>query len=52
MPWSNSNRNTSYHTPNDTLEHVNFNVVKYALDIFIAYIKYKDEKVGAKVEGN
>lgn len=52
MPWSNSNRNTSYHTPNDTLENVNFNVVSYTLDIFIAYIKYKDQKAGAKVEGN
>lgn len=46
MPWTNDNRNQSYHTPNDTLEHVNFDVVLYALDIFISYIKYKDEEVG------
>ena len=52
MPWSNSNRNLSYHTPNDTLEHVNYKVVLSTLKIFIAYIKYKDKKVGAKVEGN
>lgn len=52
MPWSNQNRNTSYHTPNDTLEHVNFNVISFTLDIFISYIKYKDHKVGVKVEGN
>jgi hypothetical protein len=46
MPWTNDNRNQSYHTPNDTLEHVNFDVVLYTLDIFISYIKYKDEEVG------
>jgi hypothetical protein len=52
MPWSNSNRNTSYHTPNDTLEHVNFNVVHDTMKIFMGYIRYKDKKVGAPVEGN
>ncbi len=52
MPWSNSNRNTSYHTPNDTLENVNFNVVSNTLEIFIAYINFKDKKVGATGEGN
>ncbi len=46
MPWTNDSRNQSYHTPNDTLENVNFNVVLYALDIFISYINYKDEEVG------
>lgn len=48
MPWTNDNRMKSYHTPNDTLEHVNFNVVVYALDIFMSYIKYKDQEVGKK----
>ncbi|BCR36269.1 M28 family metallopeptidase [Mariniplasma anaerobium] len=48
MPWTNDNRMNSYHTPDDTLEHVNFNVVVYALDIFISYIKYKDKEVGIK----
>jgi len=52
MPWSNSNRNTSYHTPNDTLENVSFKVVHDTLKIFMAYIRDKDNKVGAKVEGN
>lgn len=52
MPWSNSDRNISYHTPNDTLEHVNFNVVLYTLDIFISYIKHKDQKVVQTIEGN
>ena len=52
MPWSNSNRNTSYHTPNDTLEHVNFKVVHDTMKIFMGYIRYKDQKVGAPVERN
>lgn len=52
MPWSNSNRNQSYHTPNDTLEHVNFEVVYNTMKLFMAYIKYKDDKVGVNVEGS
>lgn len=52
MPWSNSNRNQSYHTPNDTLEHVNFDVVYNTMKLFMAYIRYKDDKVGANVEGS
>ena len=52
MPWSNSNRNHSYHTPNDTLEHVNFEVVYNTIKIFMGYIRYKDKKVGAPVEGS
>ena len=52
MPWSNSNRNQSYHTPNDTLEHVHFEVVYNTMKLFMAYIKYKDNKVGANVEGS
>jgi hypothetical protein len=48
MPWTNDNRNKSYHTTNDTLENVKFNVVKFALDIFISYIKYKDQEAGSK----
>ena len=43
MPWSNSNRNTSYHTPNDTLDNVKPEVVEKTLKIFISYIKDKDK---------
>ncbi len=46
MPWTNDNRNQSYHTIHDTLENVNEDVVVYALDMFISYIKYKDQKIG------
>jgi hypothetical protein len=48
MPWTNDTRMKSYHTPNDTLEHVSFNVIVYALDIFMSYIKYKDQEIGKK----
>lgn len=48
MPWSNDNRNQSYHTPQDTLDNVNLEVVVYALDMFISYIKYKDQEIGNK----
>jgi Zn-dependent M28 family amino/carboxypeptidase len=42
MPWSNNSRSSVYHTPNDTLEHVQPEVIDAAITIFMKYID-KDE---------
>ncbi|MBN2268655.1 MAG: M28 family peptidase [Acholeplasmataceae bacterium] len=43
MPWTNSNRNLSYHTPGDILEKVSPEVVIDVLNIFMTYIHQKDQ---------
>lgn len=42
MPWTNDNRNTAYHTPNDIVENVSSKAVENTLNIFIHYIKEND----------
>jgi hypothetical protein len=39
MPWSNQERSSVYHTPNDTLDHVQVEMIDAAIDIFITYIE-------------
>jgi hypothetical protein len=39
MPWSNQERSSVYHTPNDTLDHVQVDIIDAAIDIFITYIE-------------
>jgi hypothetical protein len=38
MPWSNNSRSSVYHTPNDTLDHVQPEVIDAAITIFMKYI--------------
>lgn len=38
MPWSNNSRSSVYHTPNDTLDHVQKEVIDAAITIFMNYI--------------
>ncbi|MFA7055660.1 MAG: M28 family peptidase [Acholeplasmataceae bacterium] len=45
MPWSNSNRNLSYHTMSDTLDKVSPEVIKDVLNIFMTYIKEQDQNI-------
>lgn len=55
MQWTNSNRNLSYHTPNDTLSQVAPEVVLNVLEIFIRYIETQDDKENEEAnthEGN
>jgi hypothetical protein len=42
MPWSNNSRSSVYHTPNDTLEHVEEKAVEAAISTYINYIKKND----------
>ncbi len=43
MPWSNSERASVYHTPNDTIDSIETDVIDAAIDIFISYIENKDK---------
>ncbi len=43
MPWSNQSRSSVYHTENDTLSHVETEVIDAAIRIFVDYIKEVDE---------
>jgi len=38
MPWSNETRSSVYHTENDTLDHVEKEIIDAAIEIFIQYI--------------
>ena len=39
MPWSNETRSSVYHTENDTLEHVQKEIIDAAITIFIQFIE-------------
>lgn len=43
MPWSNTDRANVYHTPNDTIDSIEPEVVDAAIDIFATYIKQNDK---------
>jgi aminopeptidase YwaD len=43
MPWGNSARASVYHTPDDTIDHVEKEVVQAGLEIFFALLKHKDD---------
>lgn len=45
MPWSNDNRNTAYHTPNDTIDSVSDKAVLDTLILYCEYIKLNDFKI-------
>ncbi len=47
MPWGNSSRAPVYHTPDDTIDHVEKEVVQAGLEIFFELIK-KSEESGFK----
>lgn len=51
MQWSNSNRNLSYHTPQDKLDKVSPEVIKDVLNIFMTYIQNNDRDM-IKEENN
>ncbi|MDC0559090.1 M28 family metallopeptidase [Candidatus Izimaplasma bacterium] len=42
MPWSNSERASVYHTPNDTIDSIEKETIDAAIDIFITFIKNKE----------
>ncbi len=42
MPWTNDSRSNVYHTPNDTLEHVQLDVVKSTIHIIDHWIRQND----------
>lgn len=42
MPWSNNSRSAVYHTPNDTLEHVEERAVEAAVKTYIGFIEKSD----------
>ncbi|RJX26942.1 MAG: M28 family peptidase [Acholeplasma sp.] len=42
MPWTNDQRSNVYHTPNDTLDHVNLEVVKQTIEIIDTWIRKTD----------
>ena len=42
MPWGNSARAAVYHTPNDTIDHVEKDAVKAGLEIFFDIVNKKD----------
>jgi len=44
MPWSNQSRSSVYHTPNDTLDHVEKEIIDAAINIFGDYILFNDTK--------
>ncbi len=44
MPWDNTERSAVYHTPNDTVDNVEQKVLAAALEIFMSFVKEKDEK--------
>lgn len=44
MPWSNNERASVYHTPNDTVDSIEIEAVAASLDIFIEYITKTDQK--------
>ncbi|NCC55132.1 MAG: M28 family peptidase, partial [Erysipelotrichia bacterium] len=52
MQWSNSNRNLSYHTPQDKLDKVSPEVIKDVLNIFMTYILNNDQNMMIKEENN
>lgn len=52
MQWSNSNRNLSYHTPQDKLDKVSPEVIKDVLHIFMTYIQNNDQNMMIKEENN
>lgn len=52
MQWSNSNRNLSYHTPQDKLDKVSPEVIKDVLNIFMTYIQNNDQNMMIKEENN
>ncbi|MCD6446630.1 MAG: M28 family peptidase, partial [Candidatus Marinimicrobia bacterium] len=45
MPWDNNARASYYHTPNDTIDHVEKDAVKAGLDVFFDLIKQKDNNI-------
>lgn len=48
MPWTNSNRSAVYHTPQDTLDHVNPKVIEDTINIFYHYVIQKDKHIHSK----
>jgi len=42
MPWTNKERSLVYHTPQDTIDHVNPKVVEDTLAIYARWILEKD----------
>jgi len=42
MPWSNQARSSVYHTPNDTLDKIDKEVIDAAITIFTRYIENFD----------
>ena len=44
MPWSNQSRSSVYHTPNDTLDYVEKEIIDAAINIFGDYILFNDTK--------
>jgi len=45
MPWDNTERSSVYHTPNDTCEAVEKEVVKAGLEIFFDMVNEKDKEI-------
>ncbi|MBN2504756.1 MAG: M20/M25/M40 family metallo-hydrolase [Bacilli bacterium] len=43
MPWSNNSRSSVYHTPNDTLDHVEKEIIDATITIFTEYVEQKDQ---------
>jgi len=43
MPWSNQARSKVYHTPSDTLDHVEPEAIEAAIEIFCEYIETNDK---------
>ncbi len=44
MPWSNNARSNVYHTPNDTLDHVEKEIIDAAITIFLEYVGTMDQE--------
>ena len=44
MPWSNSERSSVYHTPQDTIDSIETEAVEAIVDIFMEYIQKQDSK--------
>ena len=45
MPWSNSARSQVYHTPNDTIDHIEKDAIDAAIDIFVSYVEMHDKEI-------
>jgi hypothetical protein len=44
MPWTNNERASVYHTPNDTVDAIEPETIDATIDIFTTYINNQDEK--------